>query len=130
MWEKPDASSWYYFTQRSNHPTLRPRISPAILAKKSTFPATIPPPAAPHIFTKSACALSPSERQKLLPQHAELVDKFVRRLGAILPWDHKVLDATVHIKRQLSQAGTPIGEIDTASAGHAIASGCMLVGDQ
>ncbi|MDW5419121.1 type II toxin-antitoxin system VapC family toxin [Iodobacter sp. CM08] len=65
--------------------------------------------------------------KKASPKHAVLVDEFIRRIDGILPWDSQAVDATVEIKRQLTAAGTPIGENDTAIAGHAIASGCVLV---
>jgi hypothetical protein len=46
---------------------------------------------------------------------------------AVLPWDHRAVDATVEAMRLLMKVGTPIGSNDTAIAGHAIASGCTLV---
>ncbi|WP_223879070.1 type II toxin-antitoxin system VapC family toxin [Chitinimonas arctica] len=65
--------------------------------------------------------------KKVSPKHAELVDEFVRRIDGILPWDQQAVDATVVVKQQLAAVGTPIGENDTAIAGHAIASDCVLV---
>jgi tRNA(fMet)-specific endonuclease VapC len=65
--------------------------------------------------------------KKASPKHKTLVDEFVKRLDEILPWDQNAIDATVEVKRKLTEAGTVIGENDTAIAGHAIASGCMLV---
>ncbi|MGC3871872.1 type II toxin-antitoxin system VapC family toxin [Halomonas sp. GXIMD04776] len=65
--------------------------------------------------------------KKASPKHKQLVDEFVCRLDAILPWDKTAIDATLEAKRQLTEAGTPIGDNDSAIAGHAIASGCILV---
>jgi tRNA(fMet)-specific endonuclease VapC len=65
--------------------------------------------------------------KKASPKHKQLVDEFVRRVDAVLPWDMAAVDATVEVKRQLSEAGTPIGANDTAIAGHALAVGCGLV---
>lgn len=65
--------------------------------------------------------------KKASPKHKTLVDEFVKRLDEVLPWDHAAVDATVEAKRELTKAGLVIGENDTAIAGHAIASGCVLI---
>jgi tRNA(fMet)-specific endonuclease VapC len=65
--------------------------------------------------------------KKALPKHALLVTEFVNRIDGILAWDREAVDASSEIKRQLADEGTPIGANDTAIAGHAIASGCILV---
>jgi len=65
--------------------------------------------------------------KKASARHKTLVDEFVKRLDEVLPWDQSAVDATVEVKRKLTKAGTVIGGNDTAIAGHAIASGCMLV---
>ena len=65
--------------------------------------------------------------KKASPRHTALVDEFVKRLDAVLPWDMAAVDATAVVKLQLSEAGTPIGVNDTAIAGHAIAENCILV---
>ena len=65
--------------------------------------------------------------KKASTKHKTLVDEFVKRLDAVLPWDHRAVDATVETMRLLMKVGTPIGPNDTAIAGHAIASGCTLV---
>ena len=51
----------------------------------------------------------------------------MERIDSVLPWDQRAVDATTVIKKSLSDKGTPIGANDTAIAGHAIASGCILV---
>lgn len=61
------------------------------------------------------------------PKHRMLVDEFVKRLDAVLPWDQHAVDATVQVMEALTSAGTPIGPNDTAIAGHAVAIGCTLV---
>ncbi|GAB3465979.1 MULTISPECIES: type II toxin-antitoxin system VapC family toxin [Azotobacter group] len=65
--------------------------------------------------------------KKASAKHKTLVDEFVKRLDAVLPWDQRAVDATVEVMRALTEVGTPIGPNDTAIAGHAIASGCTLV---
>ncbi len=61
------------------------------------------------------------------PKHAILVSEFIKRIDEILPWDKEAVDATTEVKRQLMTKGTPIGNNDTAIAGHAIATNCLLV---
>jgi len=65
--------------------------------------------------------------KKASSRHAVLVDEFIRRIDGIMPWDQQAVDATVAVKQLLVASGTPIGENDTAIAGHAIAGGCILV---
>lgn len=65
--------------------------------------------------------------KKASAKHKSLVDEFVKRLDAVLPWDKQAVDATVEIMRVLAKAGTPIDSNDSAIAGHAIASTCTLV---
>jgi len=65
--------------------------------------------------------------KKASPKHKILVDEFVFRLHSILPWDKHAVDSTIHVKQQLAEMGSPIGNNDTAIAGHAIASNCILV---
>lgn len=60
-------------------------------------------------------------------RHAQLVDAFCSRLDAVLAWDRAAVDATTEIRAVLAAAGTPIGSNDAAIAGHAIASGAILV---
>ncbi len=65
--------------------------------------------------------------KKASAKHRALVDEFVKRLNAVLPWDQRAVDATVEVMHVLSRAGTLIGSNDTAIAGHAIATSCSLV---
>lgn len=65
--------------------------------------------------------------KKASPRHIALVDAFCERLDEILPWDKAAVDATTEIKRALAAAGTPIGPNDTAIAGHAVATGALLI---
>ncbi|WMP19184.1 type II toxin-antitoxin system VapC family toxin [Thiothrix lacustris] len=65
--------------------------------------------------------------KKASPKHIKLVEAFILRLDGIVPWDKDAVDHTAHIKRWLSDAGTPIGNNDTAIAGHALAVGAILV---
>lgn len=52
---------------------------------------------------------------------SELVDVWIQRVDKVLAWNHRVVDASTTVKRQLEAAGTHIGTNDTAIAGHAIA---------
>lgn len=65
--------------------------------------------------------------KKASPKHAVLVGEFLKRIDEILPWDKLAVDATTEVKRDLMAKGTAIGDNDTAIAGHAIATGCVLV---
>ena len=65
--------------------------------------------------------------KKASPKHKALVDAFVKRLHEVLSWDEVAVDATVEVKKKLTNLGLVIGENDTAIAGHAIAGGCVLV---
>ena len=65
--------------------------------------------------------------KKASAKHKTLVDEFVKRLDEVLPWDQRAVDATIEVKLELTKTGLVIGENDTAIAGHAIASGCVLV---
>jgi len=61
------------------------------------------------------------------PKLAVMVTEFLKRVDEIFPGDKKAVDATTEVKKQLMAKGTPIGNNDTAIAGHAIATGCVLV---
>jgi tRNA(fMet)-specific endonuclease VapC len=61
------------------------------------------------------------------PRHALLVEGFVARLSAILPWERAAAEAATRVKRDLAARGTPIGANDTMIAGHALAADCVLV---
>jgi len=65
--------------------------------------------------------------KKASPKHKTLIDEFVKRLDEVLPWDQAAVDATIAVKTNLTNAGLVIGDNDTAIAGHAIASGCLLI---
>ncbi len=65
--------------------------------------------------------------KKASPKHAVLVEEFLKRVDAILPFDKAAADAAISVKRDLMQKGRPIGNNDTAIAGHALATGCILV---
>lgn len=65
--------------------------------------------------------------KKASPKHLALVDAFILRLDAVLPWDQAAIDEAAIIRRTLSDLGTPIGANDTAIAGHALAMNAVLV---
>lgn len=61
------------------------------------------------------------------PRHAALVESFVARLSAILPWDPQAAEESTRIRQELSARGLSIGGNDTMIAGHALAADCVLV---
>ena len=61
------------------------------------------------------------------PRHARLVDAFVTRLSAILPWEAMAAERATLIKQELAAKGTPIGGNDIMIAGHALVAECVLV---
>ena len=61
------------------------------------------------------------------PRHARLIEAFVARLSAILPWDRLAAEEAMRIRRDLNAKGTPIGANDAMIAGHALAADCVLV---
>ena len=65
--------------------------------------------------------------KKASPKINEWVNQFIKRLDDILPWDVAAVEQSARIKQQLDRSGTPIGQNDIAIAGHAIASGSILV---
>ncbi|MFJ5160165.1 type II toxin-antitoxin system VapC family toxin [Pantoea sp. NPDC088449] len=65
--------------------------------------------------------------KKTSSKHLSLVEAFVTRLDAVLPWDRAAVDATTQVKMALAATGTPIGPNDAAIAGHAIATNTILV---
>jgi tRNA(fMet)-specific endonuclease VapC len=64
---------------------------------------------------------------KASPKVAKMVDEFIARLEAVLPWDAAAVDQTSLVRVELGRAGTPISNNDAAIAGHAISAGCVLV---
>ncbi|HEJ9968215.1 TPA: type II toxin-antitoxin system VapC family toxin [Pseudomonas aeruginosa] len=64
---------------------------------------------------------------KASPKVAVMVEAFVKRLDAVLPWDAAAVDRTTEVRVELGRLGTPISDNDAAIAGHALAAGCVLV---
>jgi tRNA(fMet)-specific endonuclease VapC len=65
--------------------------------------------------------------KKASPKLKGLIDEFVARVDAILPLDSRAIDSAIEVMDVLSQAGKTIGTNDTLIAGHALATGCVLV---
>ena len=65
--------------------------------------------------------------RKASPRHGALVEAFVARLSAILPWDAAAAECATRVKQDLAAKGTPIGGNDVMIAGHALAAECVLV---
>ncbi|MCY1418114.1 tRNA(fMet)-specific endonuclease VapC [compost metagenome] len=55
------------------------------------------------------------------------IDALVQRLDAVLPWDSAAVEASAALMAHLQTVGTPIGPNDTGIAGHALATGCVIV---
>jgi tRNA(fMet)-specific endonuclease VapC len=64
---------------------------------------------------------------KASPKIPGMVDAFVQRREGVLPWDTSAIDWTAKIRAELGRLGSPIGNNDAAIAGHALATGCVLV---
>ena len=64
---------------------------------------------------------------KASPRITPMVDAFVQRLDAILPWDAAAVDETAQIRRYLADQGIPINHNDAAIAGHALSQDCILI---
>jgi tRNA(fMet)-specific endonuclease VapC len=65
--------------------------------------------------------------KKASPKHAALVSAFVARLDGVLPWDAAAVDETTKIRVELAKLGTPVGDNDSAIAGHALSAGAVVV---
>jgi tRNA(fMet)-specific endonuclease VapC len=65
--------------------------------------------------------------KKASPKHNIIVDEFMSRIDSVFAWDKYAVEASTVIKKDLSDKGPPIGANDTAIAGHAMASDCILV---
>ncbi|QXX08006.1 type II toxin-antitoxin system VapC family toxin [Vibrio neptunius] len=80
-----------------------------------------------HRIVISAITYQEMQYGLLGRKDAVLVEEFLKRVDEILPWDKAAVDATTEVKRDLMSKGTPIGNNDTAIAGHAMSTGCVLV---
>ena len=60
-------------------------------------------------------------------RHGALIDAFVLRVSAVLPWERAAAEESARIRKELGAKGTLIGGNDTMIAGHALAAGCILV---
>lgn len=65
--------------------------------------------------------------KKASPKHNIIVDEFMSRIDSVFALDQYAVEASAVIKKDLNDKGTPIGANDTAIAGHAVASDCILV---
>ncbi|KAA0893139.1 type II toxin-antitoxin system VapC family toxin [Pusillimonas sp. ANT_WB101] len=64
---------------------------------------------------------------KASPKISVMLNDFIQRLDAILPWDTAAVDETARLRVHLSARGIPIGHNDAAIAGHALATNCIVV---
>jgi tRNA(fMet)-specific endonuclease VapC len=65
--------------------------------------------------------------RKASPRYGPLVDAFVARLAAVLPWERSAADEAIRIRKDLFARGAPIGPNDTMIAAHARTAGAVLV---
>ncbi|MCL2022671.1 MAG: type II toxin-antitoxin system VapC family toxin [Betaproteobacteria bacterium] len=63
--------------------------------------------------------------KKVSPKHSLLVDEFIKRLDAALPWNRAAVDPLLPSKKALK--ATPISPNNAAIAGHALSIGAILV---
>jgi tRNA(fMet)-specific endonuclease VapC len=61
------------------------------------------------------------------PRHAALVEAFIARLSAILPWQREAAEEAMRVRQDLATKGVLIGGNDTMIAGHALAADCVLI---
>jgi tRNA(fMet)-specific endonuclease VapC len=67
--------------------------------------------------------------RKASPKMSGVVSDFIERLDGVLAWDKAAVESSTIVKADLESRGTPIGHNDTLIAGHAIATGAILVTD-
>lgn len=67
--------------------------------------------------------------KKASPKMPGIVAEFTERLDAVIAWDKKAVEHATQIKQALESRGTPISHNDTLIAGHAVATGAVLVTD-
>ena len=65
--------------------------------------------------------------RKASARHAALIESFVTRLSAILPWDHAAAEEAARIRKELGARGALIGGAGIMIAGHALTANCVLV---
>lgn len=65
--------------------------------------------------------------EQLSDKHAALIDEFVRRLDAILPWDQYAARDTFMITGALKMADITLSSNAIAVAGHAMATDSVLI---
>lgn len=68
-----------------------------------------------------------ARRSAATQKHQTLIDAYCQRLAQVLPWDAAAADAFADLQANLLTVGTPIGVNDAMIAGHALASGAVLV---
>ena len=65
--------------------------------------------------------------KKASSKHQVIVDEFVERIDAVVPFDKSAVEYSAGIRKFLSDLGMQIGINDTMIAGHALAAECILV---
>ncbi|MFT4243428.1 MAG: type II toxin-antitoxin system VapC family toxin [Acidovorax sp.] len=103
-----------YFLRRAS-PVLEQRVSHALRAQNCAI----------SVLTRAElrfgqCGMEPGDKRRAL------IDAFLLRLPC-LPWGQEAADRYGVLKDNLRRAGTPIGELDTQIAAHALADGLTLV---
>ena len=109
-----DTNILSYFI-RGRHPALITRVVEAIDLEKAGISAVV---RAEMRFGQSGMPLNDKRRRT--------IDLLLDQLPA-LPWTVAAADAYGPLKSQLKREGTPIGELDTQIAAHALAEELTLV---
>ncbi len=65
--------------------------------------------------------------KKASPYLAEEIERFCARLHAVWPFDREAAGQAAAVYAALAQRGRAIGTNDLLIAGHALATGCVLV---
>lgn len=109
-----DTNILSYFI-RGRHPALNDKVANALNAQQAMTSAIV---RAEMRFGQSRMPTDDKRRRA--------IDLLLSQLPT-LPWTQAAADSYGTLKMQLQSAGTPIGELDTQIAAHALAEGLILV---
>ena len=109
-----DTNILSYFI-RGRHPLLHERVAQALHAKQAMTSAIV-----------RAEMRFGQQRMQSNDKRRRAIDLLLDQLPT-LPWTAATADAYGLLKMQLQSVGTPIGELDTQIAAHALSEGLILV---
>ena len=109
-----DTNILSYFI-RGRHPLLQERMQSGLNAKQAMT----------SVIVRAEMRFG-QQRMQLGDKRRPAIDLLLDQLPT-LPWTAATADVYGLLKKQLQSAGTPIGELDTQIAAHALAEGLILV---